>query len=88
MTYHNVQFHKFKNKAIRNIVYMEEVSHYDGYNVLCLSCQASPINLAKIKISILKSQLNTSASDNQNKSGFFKWIFSNKQFLKSLYKGQ
>lgn len=61
---------------------------YDRYNVLCLSWQASPINLAKTKISTLKaSQLNIFVSDTQNKSGFFSWIWI-KQFLKSLYKGQ
>ena len=83
-----VQFHRLKKNISEHLVYMAEMSCYDGYSALFFSSQTSPINLAKRKISILKSQLNISASDNQNKSGFFNWIFSNKQFLKSLHKGQ
>ena len=46
------------------------MSSYDGYSGVCLSCQVSPINLTKTKISILKSQLKISALDNQINQDF------------------
>lgn len=57
-----------------------EMSCYDGYSMLCLHCQASPINLPKTKVSSLKSHLKISASDSQNKSDIFNWIFFNKKY--------
>lgn len=48
---------------------MEELSCYDGYNVLCGSCQASPIN-RKIKISILRAKSTPQHRITETNQGF------------------